>query len=420
MATNRGPKACFSFAAYAKGVIAALKSAGVHVSAGLSDAEISEVESAADFTFPPDLRAILAEGLPVGPGFPNWRSSSRHQLRLLTSLPALSLAKEVSRNNFWAHSCWGPRPDNKDDAIAVARSFLGRAPPLVPVFRHCYIPSQPDLAGNPVFYVRRNEVRLLSVDVGGFFKDTQFWRKDYLVLRGENQNGLSSEADSPAWATAARRVEFWTEVAEIGPSFRRWWSFGAGELGGCLEDVMWRLRDAGWGEDDVREMMMIDGDDAAAEERLRTAEEVRDREGVARHVRSLSRELLKGGWSIDDVVYSLSDEGKIESEILEGESWVDFQCGEKQYEEVDLERSLIERLQGGPLKAPPQLHELIVEIGSLMSRNWAINFYCAKRLANLVAAVLAELNKEQQLVTMTHLRSPLEGLQAALELDEEA
>lgn len=87
--------------------------------------------------------------------------------------------------------------------------------------------------------------------------------------------------------------------------------------------------------------------------------------------------------------------------------------------EVDLERSLIERLQRGPLHSPPHLRELIVEIGSLMSWKWTINVNYVKRPVNFVVAVLAELNKEQQLVTVAHFRSP-KGLQVALVRDEEA
>ena len=49
---------------------------------------------------------------------------------------------------------------------------------------------------------------------------------------------------------------------------------------------------------------------------------------------------------------------------------------------------------------------------------WTINLNFAKRATNLAAVVLAELNEDQPLTTMTHCRSPNE-LQTALELDEE-
>ncbi|KAL9241678.1 hypothetical protein vseg_015760 [Gypsophila vaccaria] len=302
----RPRKVIFSFTSYAKDVISALKcSTTVHVTAGLTPAEISSVEAAAGVAFPADLRSILAEGLPVGPGFPNWRTPSRHQLRLLTSLPVLSIVKEVSRRRFWWAPEWGPRPEEDEAAVAVARECLaGRVPRLVPIFRHCYVPCEPSTAGNPVFYVHGGDVILVSPDVGEFFKTTKFWRKDYPVIRPENNLIIKP-----------RKIPFWTDVAEVGPTTRQqWWSEGELGLGECLEDVARRLRDGGWGEDDVREMMMVDEDGGSGGG---GGWHVRDGEGVARHVRRMSRELLRSGWSLDDVVYSLGDD------LLKGEDWVD-------------------------------------------------------------------------------------------------
>ncbi|XP_021729550.1 uncharacterized protein LOC110696514 [Chenopodium quinoa] len=319
---TRQHKVCFSVAAYAKTVITSLKTSNIHVAAGLTNDEITTVESAGHLTFPSDLRSILSEGLPVGPGFPNWRSSSTYQLRLLTALPIISLSQEVSRNNFWVPS-WGPRPTNEDQAQSLAQHFLSKAPSLVPVFRHCYIPAEPNLAGNPVFYVHGSDVRLLSADVGGFFKETEFWRKDcvWRTRRSNNKNNTT-----PAWAQEARRVEFWTEAAAREIACSKWWT---DELNGCIDEVMWRLRDGGWAEDDVREMMMMDGKGHGRDEGVVStcvkASGVSGKEGAVKHVRKMSRELLRGGWSIDDVVYSLSDEcGEIESGILDDEAWVEL------------------------------------------------------------------------------------------------
>lgn len=90
-----------------------------------------------------------------------------------------------------------------------------------------------------------------------------------------------------------------------------WWT---GDLVGCMEDVCWRLRNGGWKEDEVREMMMMDGGD----ERDRMVS--RDLEGVVCHVRVLSLRLLRAGWSTEDVVDSLGY--RVEYDV---ESWLDFQ-----------------------------------------------------------------------------------------------
>lgn len=307
----RPKRICFSFAAYAKSLIERLKSSNIAVVEGLSDSEISTIESSFNFCFPPDLRSILQQGLPVSPGFPNWRSSSAQQLQILLNLPVFSLLRRVSKNNFW-HPSWGPQPqpppesEDRGRALDAARRFLRDVPLLVPIYRHCYIASSPNLAGNPVFCVdHEGDVRLLSYDVSGFFREAEFL--------SENR-----EWDEPVWAaTTARRIEFWSEVAEAREEARRgwWWSCMKGELGlgGCLEEVYWRLREGGWREEETREMMMMmKGGDEEEKWLGKEGGPLKDREAMVGHVRVLSQRLLRAGWSREDVVYSLGltvDEG---------------------------------------------------------------------------------------------------------------
>ncbi|KAF5961115.1 hypothetical protein HYC85_002324 [Camellia sinensis] len=231
---QRHPKArrvCFSFAAYAKKVIQHLESCNVPIAEGLTDDEFSAVESQFNFTFPPDLRSILQEGLPVGPGFPNWRSSSSQQLEILTNLPILSLCKQVSIHNFWAHS-WGDQPNDTNEAVQLAKRFLkNKSPILVPIYRHCYIPSSPNLAGNPVFYVHGADVRLASFDVAGFFHRVDF----------------------PVWAaTEPRRNRVLDgDDGEFGAAVVVDWGFGWVYEGCVLEGEEWRVeRRRGKGDDD--------------------------------------------------------------------------------------------------------------------------------------------------------------------------
>ncbi|KAK9163539.1 hypothetical protein Syun_004441 [Stephania yunnanensis] len=263
--TSNPRRACFSFAAYVKNLISHLKSRGVPVLDGLTDREFSSIQSTFNFVFPPDLRSILSEGLPVGPGFPNWRSSSSQQLRILLDLPALSISKEISNNRFWCQS-WGDKSDtNPEENLATAKLHLNKAPILVPVYGHCYIAStSPTSAGNPVFFVRGGDVRYV---------------------------GAAAAVKAPVWAAKeARRVEVWTEMVERG----RWEGDGTCEgkvrhvLGDCFDEMSWILRDGGG----------------------------RTRERVMSRVRAMSLVMLRGGWSVDDVVYSLGiDERVVHREI---------------------------------------------------------------------------------------------------------
>ncbi|XP_039158334.1 uncharacterized protein LOC120288426 [Eucalyptus grandis] len=285
-------RVCFSFAAYAKSVIYHLASCDVPVLEGLTAAEFDCLESAFSFAFPPDLREILQEGL-----------------------PGRCLIKEVSRSDFWCDA-WGERPSGRDRAVELAERFLEEAPALVPIYRNCYIPASPNAVGNPVFYIDGGDVRVLSFDLAGFFQEFEWLRIGVFRPAGK----LPPMIVTPAWAaTAPRRIEFWSDVAEKGgrrapapaPEPARvstggWWSAGGGggggELGACLDEAFWRLRDGGWREEEVREMMGMGGCDGM----VKVGGDVARSDGsVARHVTAWSLELLRAGWSREDVVESL-------------------------------------------------------------------------------------------------------------------
>lgn len=263
-----GRRACFSYAAYAQTIIAHLRSSGVPVAAGLTDAEFAALESALGFRFPPDLRAILAAGLPAGPAFPNWRSNSLHHLAALLRLPAAALLR----------------------GLAGGPEALVRAPVLVPVYGRCYIAVEPGEAGNPVFVVGAGGVRYAGFDLAGFFAGGGVWAPMW----------------APAWAAAEpRRVEFWSDMAAVEEG--EWWEIKcSGE--GSLEGHRRRLRESGWAEEEVAEMFggvagggIAGGGGVGGVGR----KHLWDWAGVEWHVRCLSLTLRRAGWSPEDVGYAL-------------------------------------------------------------------------------------------------------------------
>ncbi|PNX89224.1 hypothetical protein L195_g045341, partial [Trifolium pratense] len=54
-----------SFSPLADKIITNLRNSGIQLQQGLSEAEFARIEAEFGFVFPPDLRAILAAGLPV-------------------------------------------------------------------------------------------------------------------------------------------------------------------------------------------------------------------------------------------------------------------------------------------------------------------------------------------------------------------
>ena len=207
-----------SFHAVAAGVLAHLRAAGVAVIPGLTDAELARAEAEFGFAFPPDLRAVLALGVPSGPGFPNWRG--RAGLRAAFDLPAAAVSLQTARGALWPR-CWGRRPADPDRALRLARAAIRRAPPLVPLFDRCYLPCRPGLAGNPVFFVADDRVLCCGLDLLHFFtRESSFHPTADHAVPSPLASPLSAGASTASCTRrsldavqAPRWIEFWSDAA---------------------------------------------------------------------------------------------------------------------------------------------------------------------------------------------------------------
>ena len=170
-----------------------LKDRGIAFDAGLSDAEANRVESEFGFRFPPDLRDFLRAGLPVGAGFPNWRSESHESLRERLTAPLEGVLFDVEQNGFWLDE-WGARPESLEEAQAVVRRLVAEAPVLIPVYIHRMMPDRPYAAGNPVFSVHQTDIIRYGTDL-----------RDYLI------HEFLADKDVGVWPIpdSVRRIDFW-------------------------------------------------------------------------------------------------------------------------------------------------------------------------------------------------------------------
>lgn len=170
----------------------ALSSRGVELAPGLSDAQLGEIEEDFGFRFPPDLRMLLAAFVPLGEGFPDWRSRNQQLIEWL-DLPAEGVAFDVEENDFWLDA-WGSRPEDLDDAAEEARRQVAMAPILIPVHGQSFLPALPSEAGNPVLSVVQTDVSVRGADLGWFFYE-------------------ELSAPRPDWSPAApRRIAFWSDL----------------------------------------------------------------------------------------------------------------------------------------------------------------------------------------------------------------
>lgn len=155
-------------AAYLDTWAAALAARRVVLAPGLSPGEIAEVESWYGFRFPPDLKLLIQHALPVSRGFPDWRRAPEADLRYRLAGPTEGILFDVEYNGFWM-TRWGPRPPVLHDALDVAQHHLASVPPLVPVYGHRYISSEPPVSGNPVYSVVQTDIICYGTDLATYF-----------------------------------------------------------------------------------------------------------------------------------------------------------------------------------------------------------------------------------------------------------
>ncbi|KAL0430291.1 UNVERIFIED_CONTAM: hypothetical protein Sradi_0655100 [Sesamum radiatum] len=277
----------FSFTSLADKVISHLKNSGIPVQPGLSESEFALAEAEFGFAFPPDLKAVLSAGLPLGAGFPDWRSSgsARLQLRASIDLPIASISFHIARNALWSKS-WGPRPSDPEKALKIARNALKRAPLLIPIFNHCYIPCNPCLAGNPVFYVDENKIFCCGFDLSDFFdresslfhqsSDPRTLSKQRSISEqsaGSSQNFSRRSLDMISGGRTPRWVEFWSDAAvdrrrrnsnsstSSSSSPDRHLDMPRSEMPKWVDNYVSQiglvLRESGWAESDVSEIVDV-------------------------------------------------------------------------------------------------------------------------------------------------------------------
>src|ERR1700678_800430 len=151
---------------YFAAAVEVLRASGMTFGPGLSEGELAEIEQSLDLRIPPDLSDLLSLSIPIGDDFPDWRGP-RVRLDKIMSWPTEGICFDVERNGFWL-GVWGPRPIDLENALATAREAVSVAPKLAPIYKHRYLPSEPQSAGNPVLSVYQTDVICYGVDLPGY------------------------------------------------------------------------------------------------------------------------------------------------------------------------------------------------------------------------------------------------------------
>ena len=175
---------------------------------GLTDEEVEKAEATFGFRFPPDLRALLQYVLPVSssgsdrPDFPDWRDGDEAQLRTVLDWPTHGMCFDIEHNTFWNEE-WGSKPADLQAAFEVARREVAKAPVLIPVFGHRYLPDEPQLPGNPVFSVYQTDIIYYGANLVDYF-----------------HREFSKQQLHPLTYEDVRKIRFWTPLVEEWEKYR--------------------------------------------------------------------------------------------------------------------------------------------------------------------------------------------------------
>jgi hypothetical protein len=159
----------------------------------MSPDELASAQEACGVAFPPDLCDLLAETLPTGRQFPDWRTRARESFESFRATLIAGIHFDVLHNDFWLTS-WGEQPTDAAESLAVVTEQVYQAPALIPIYSHRAIPNEPEERGNPVFSLVQTDIMTYGHDLD-----------DYL----RHEFHLSPRVDQ---AEPRRAIRFWTQM----------------------------------------------------------------------------------------------------------------------------------------------------------------------------------------------------------------
>jgi hypothetical protein len=113
---------------------------------GYTQTELDEAQQKFGLVFPPDLVALLRDRRPADG-------------HVWTDEAAIRRIME-----------WGERPASSGARKEVLHSVVSRAPKLIPLIGHRYLPEEPRESGNPVFSVYQSDVIYYGENLADYFE----------------------------------------------------------------------------------------------------------------------------------------------------------------------------------------------------------------------------------------------------------
>jgi hypothetical protein len=167
---------------------------------GFSNSDLERAQERYQLRFPPDLRELLLDRSPVG-GY-DW-STDDPKIRKMLDWPLDALIWDVDNGTWWLD--WGDRPESSQERLEIVRSVVARAPRLIPVYSHRFIPETPSVSGNPIFSMHGFDTIYYGGNLSEYFAN-EFGGVH--LLNGKNPADHTLED-----TLALRQIPFWSNLA---------------------------------------------------------------------------------------------------------------------------------------------------------------------------------------------------------------
>jgi hypothetical protein len=155
-------------------------------------AELDRAQARYGLTFPPDLIDLYLWARIEG-GL-DW-TGDETRIRQALAWPFEGLLAEVEEGGLWWPE-WGERPASAGARGEALSAVLQRAPKLIPLYGHRYLPETPTEPGNPVFSVYGSDIIVYGANLAEYLAHEFF-------------------ANGTGWQVAPyRQIDFWSEMVE--------------------------------------------------------------------------------------------------------------------------------------------------------------------------------------------------------------
>lgn len=172
-----------------------LKAHSVEFENGLTINEIVQIEKVYNIVFPDSLREFLMTVLPISEGFYNWRNMEHRNvdyIKRIISQP-IKYIQDMPKEIYWCDD-WGQEPENEVDLKEEVLKRLKKAPKLVPIFSHRYMPII-TMENPPILSIHGVDIIYYGKDLEDYFK-VEFGKKE--------QNSIEFDKIEP--------IQFWTDI----------------------------------------------------------------------------------------------------------------------------------------------------------------------------------------------------------------